>query len=114
VDFTGNAFSGNIRPHTSDLYWGESQEKCVWVKYESQGRSLPRGRYKQIKVVLSRPDTTTASPRLQKVRLPKPIVMEPLSPKQEVGIAIKSTLNKVRTVGDWDAKLQVWWFDEEI
>jgi hypothetical protein len=113
VFFTGNSFSGRIRPHETDTVWGTSGG-AEWVKYEGKGRSLPRGRYKQIRVDLSRSDISIASPRLQRVRMPKPIPMAPLSYRQELGIAIKSTLNKVKTPGDWDAKLQVWWFDEEI
>jgi hypothetical protein len=96
-----------------DIKLIRAQETAAWVKYES-GKALPRGRYKQIKVELSRPNIDIASPRLQKVRLPEPIILEPLGYQQETEIALKSTLNKVRTPGDWDTKLQVWWFNEEI
>jgi hypothetical protein len=102
---TGYASVGNIKLI-------KAQESSAWMKYEP-GRLLPRGRYKQIRVDLSR-QPEAASPRLQRVRLPQPVPLDPLSYKQETGIALKSTLNKARVSGDWDTKLLVWWYNEEM
>lgn len=115
VDFIGKAFEGGVRPHNNDDIWGINQgpKELPWTKY-TLGRSLPRGRYKQLRVDLSREYETVSSPRIEKVRLPRPIAAQPLPKGQDMNFALKTTFNKVRTPGSWDTKVRIWWFDEEI
>ena len=115
-----SSYSGDARwnPYTTYVIIGEiklvaAQEKLSWHRVTT-GRSAPRGRYKQVRVDFSRENVDTSSPKLEKLRMPMPIEMEPVSKGQDCYAALKTTFNKVRTPSSWDTKLKVWWFDEGI
>jgi hypothetical protein len=114
VQFTGKVFNNGIKVQDSNSVWGTSSDSIAWQEYGGRGRLLPRGRYKQIKIELVRDDIFQSSPRLQKIRMPKPLVLNYLGKNEEAKVAIKTTFNNASVYGDWDAKLNIWWIDEDI
>ena len=113
VSFTGIAFPQGVIPQSNDTIWGLN-DNVPWYEYVSDGRWMPRGRYKQLRVDFTRDDSSLPSPVLQRIRLPQPLELVPLSQGQTTEVALKSTFNNVSLPGSWDAKLKIWWFNEEI
>lgn len=110
VCFEGYAFTDSVRPHNTDRNWGDIG--LDWQPY-TPGTDLPRGRYKQFRITLSRNDLEQSSPRLEHFRLPQPLVMEHLDRLQTRQLAVKTVFNSVTDYGSYDAKIIVWWGDEE-
>jgi len=110
----GTHFSGYVYPSISalandDPYWGESLGG--WVKYEIGKESLPRGRYKQFRITLTRPDLTTGSPQVERIRIPAAIALHPLDKDETRQVAIKTSFDRTDTRGEFSPELRIWWED---
>jgi hypothetical protein len=110
VHFTGRVYSGVHPVSSGDTMWGTGTGE--WKPY-LLGQPLPRGRYKQLKITFSRSSTSVTSPHLQHIRIPDPLQLEPIDRLQKLPIAIKTTLDKTKTTGDYSAELRIWWGNEE-
>lgn len=111
VSFTGATFSDLYRVVSTDPFWGTGKGGWTTVNNKS---ALPRGRYTQFRLTLSRASLTRTTPQVQKVRMPKPLALEPLDKLQSRTIAVKTEFNKAKTFGIFNTNLRVWWFDEEF
>jgi hypothetical protein len=111
VSFTGTIFEECYRVSNSDRAWGTDAGGWETVDNKSM---LPRGRYAQIRLTLSRPDLNRATPQIQRIRLPQPLALEPIDKLQTRQVAVKTVFNRAKTFGIFNTNLQVWWFDEEF
>jgi hypothetical protein len=111
VNFTGTTFTNYYRTRSADSIWGLNAGGWYTI---SNTDLLPRGRYSQFRLTLSRPSLTKTTPSVQRLRLPFPITLEPLDKLQTRQVAIKTVFNRAKTFGIFNTNLLVWWFDEEF
>jgi hypothetical protein len=99
--------NGNASVALGEIKLVEAEERIPWLPYTS-GSALPRGRYKQLRADFKRNSTAESSPKLNKIRLPEPIISEYIDPNKDLVAAVKTTFGGVRMPGSWAAKLNVW------
>jgi hypothetical protein len=110
VSFTGNVYDDYYLPTPSDPVWGPYVGNWLPV---TNGGGLPAGRYKQFKITLSRANTNSGTPIIDRIRVPRSISLKPLDKNQTHQVAIKTQFERSRTFGVFNAKIIVWWNDEE-
>jgi hypothetical protein len=111
VHFTGTTFTQYYRTRATDTNWGLNAGGWYTI---NNADLLPRGRYSQFRLTLSRAQPTQTTPSVQRLRLPFPITLEPLDKLQTRQVAIKTVFNRAKTFGIFNTNLLVWWFDEEF
>jgi hypothetical protein len=111
VNFTGTTFNDYYRVRSSDSTWGLGAGEWCTI---NNADMLPRGKYTQFKLTLSRTTLLDTTPIVQRLRLPFPVTLEPLDPLQTRQVAIKTVFNRAKTFGIFNTNLLVWWFDEEF
>lgn len=101
-----------LLPH--DPVWGESSS-LPWRVYSAGSPTLPKQQYKQFRLTLHRNDSNDDSPEIDKIRIPKPSVINkiPYLGYEWIYIdTIDQDENTALVAGNHTADLLVWWVRE--
>ena len=96
-----------------DPVWGDNGIK--WNYYSVGSPTLPKEQYKQFKITLQRISSDDLSPELDKIRIPKPTVINKIPYKDYKWIyvdTIEQSENTELLAGEHTADLLLWWINE--
>lgn len=109
VQFMGRSVKSYMRPSINDPIWGTNDDITLdWQVYPNASLTLPKGRYKQVRVTLNRSDLSS-EPVLSKIRIPKSMVLSQLPYGEEREIYINPHLRYNKQHGYFNTNLVVWW-----
>jgi hypothetical protein len=90
--------------------WGASDDMTLeWEDYVNASMGLPDGRYKQFKLTFRRTASSIAPPRVSKIRIPEPLILENVPFGDNRNVYINPHLRYDKNVGHFTTQLLTWW-----
>jgi hypothetical protein len=110
LQFTGKLSATYISPGVNDPMWGASDDMTLeWEDYVNASMGLPDGRYKQFKLTFRRTASSIAPPRVSKIRIPEPLILENVPFGDNRNVYINPHLRYDKNVGHFTTQLLTWW-----
>ena len=106
----GKVTQSYMAPAIDDPVWGVNDGMTLgWQEYPNTSLTLPGGDYKQFRITLQRTSPSIPSPVVQKVRIPKSLVLQGVPYLGSSQVYINPHLRYNNSYGHFMADLMVWW-----
>jgi hypothetical protein len=110
VQFTGKLSNTYISPGVNDPVWGTDDAITLdWENYVNGSLTMPAGDYKQFKITLRRSTSSIASPKIQRIRIPTPLIFNQVAYGESAPVYINPHLRYDKKTGHFTTKLLTWW-----
>jgi hypothetical protein len=114
VQFQGKVEANYISPGVNDPVWGNDDSITLqWQGYANSSLSLPTGNYKQFKLTLRRNSSGVTSPKVTKIRIPAPLILNQVPFQGSTPMYINPHLRYDKKTGHYTTNLITWWPHEE-
>ena len=110
VQFTGRLSGSYISPGINDPVFGtDDRLSLAWQPYVNTSLTIPPGKYKQFKLTFRRTSSSVDSPRITKVRIPLPLVINNVPFNGSDNFYVNPHLRYDIKTGDYSMELLTWW-----
>jgi hypothetical protein len=109
VQFMGKVGSSYITPSQEDPNWGNHSHGIEWQTMSNASLGLSDGKYKQFKFNLNRISEDNGSVRLNKIRIPKPLILSNVPYGFGREVHINSHLRYLAETVNENLDLVAWW-----
>jgi hypothetical protein len=110
VQFLGKLTGSYFSPGVDDPVWGtDSNITLAWENYVTGGLSIPEGQYKQFRLTLQRTAGSVNPPRVLKIRIPEPLILNQIPYQGSKPVYINPHLRYDTQTGHYTSELITWW-----
>jgi hypothetical protein len=110
VQFTGKLSGNYISPGVNDPIFGTNDKVTLaWQPYVNTSLTIPPGKYKQFKLTFQRNSLGIDSPRVGKIRIPLPLILNNVPFKGSANFYVNPHLRYDIKTGDFSMNLLTWW-----
>jgi hypothetical protein len=110
VQFTGKLSGSYISPGVNDPIFGTDDKVALgWQPYVNTSLTIPPGKYKQFRLTFRRNSAGIDSPRVGKVRIPLPLILDNVPFQGSDKFYVNPHLRYDLKTGDFSMNLLTWW-----
>ena len=110
LQFTGKLSGTYISPGADDPVFGVGDQTSLeWQPYVNTSLAIPPGKYKQFRLTFRRTSASVDSPRISKVRVPLPLVLNNVPFDGSDKFYVNPHLRYDIKTGDFSMDLLTWW-----